>query len=127
MALAAEGATVVIYDIAASGDAAKSVVADIEAAGGQAVFETADVTDLGAVTEMVDRVFGKFDRFDVLICNAGILRDRTFAKIDMGDFALVLAVHLQRSTNCCHAVWAHMRECGYRRPSGPEECVGTDQ
>ena len=95
--------------------AAAAVVAEIAQAGGRAVHEPADVSDAGAVDAMVGRVIDRFGRIDVLICNAGILRDKSFAKMDMADFALVLSVHLQGSANCCHAVWAPMRDQGYGR------------
>ena len=48
-------------------------------------------------------------RVDVLVCNAGLLRDKSFARMDMADFDRVVAVHLGGSANCCHAVWEIMR------------------
>lgn len=115
LALAAEGARVVVNDIAAALPAGERLAAEITAAGGTAVAEAADVSDAAQVGAMVGRVLDLWGRIDVLICNAGILRDRSFAKMDMADFALVLAVHLQGSANCCHAVWEPMRAQGYGR------------
>ena len=64
---------------------------------------------------MVARTMDDWGRVDILINNAGILRDRTFAKITMDDFRKVMEVHLMGSVNCTHAVWPIMREQAYGR------------
>ncbi|WP_299741531.1 SDR family NAD(P)-dependent oxidoreductase [uncultured Tateyamaria sp.] len=111
LGLAERGARVVVNDI---GDAS-SVASEIEAAGGQAMAIAADVSDAGAVSDMVAQVMDRWGRIDILINNAGILRDKTFAKMDMDDFAKVINVHLMGTAHCCHAVWPIMRAQGYGR------------
>jgi NAD(P)-dependent dehydrogenase (short-subunit alcohol dehydrogenase family) len=64
---------------------------------------------------MVTQAISRWGHVDVLVNNAGILRDRTFAKIDMADFRLVLDVHVMGSVNCTRAVWLHMKERAYGR------------
>ena len=111
LGLAARGAQVVVNDM---GDAT-SVVSDIETAGGQAMAISADVSDADAITEMVAQVMERWGRVDILINNAGILRDKTFAKMDMDDFAKVIDVHLMGTAQCCHSVWPIMRAQRYGR------------
>ena len=122
LALAARGAKVVVNDFGGGRDgsggssaAAAAVVAEISAAGGTAIANGADVTDAEAVAAMVAQTMDAWGRVDILINNAGILRDRTFAKITMDDFRKVLEVHLMGSVNCSHAVWPIMREQAYGR------------
>jgi len=122
LALAARGARVVVNDLGGSRDgtgssstAAEAVVAEIEAAGGEAMPNGADVTDTDGVGEMVDDAIGRWGRVDILINNAGILRDKSFANMDMDDFGLVVAVHLTGTATCTKAVWSHMRDSGYGR------------
>ena len=112
LGLAARGALVVVNDFGAG---ARAVVEEIEAAGGQAMAHGADVSDADAVGDMVAKTMDRWGRIDVLINNAGILRDKTFAKMDMADFARVIDVHLMGSAECCHAVWPIMRAQGYGR------------
>ena len=112
LGLAARGALVVVNDFGAG---ARAVVDEIEAAGGQAMAHGADVSDADAVGDMVAKTMDRWGRIDVLINNAGILRDKTFAKMDMADFARVIDVHLMGSAECCHAVWPIMRAQGYGR------------
>ncbi|MEC8026030.1 MAG: SDR family NAD(P)-dependent oxidoreductase [Pseudomonadota bacterium] len=122
LALAARGAKVVVNDFGGGRDgsggssaAAEAVVAEITAAGGAAIANGADVTDAEAVATMVAQTMDACGRIDILINNAGILRDRTFAKITMDDFRKVMEVHLMGSVNCTHAVWPIMREQAYGR------------
>ncbi|GGX63852.1 3-oxoacyl-ACP reductase [Tateyamaria omphalii] len=111
LGLAARGARVVVNDMGVP----STVVSEIEAAGGQAVAAPADVSDPVAVRDMVAQVMDHWGRIDILINNAGILRDKTFAKMDMDDFAKVINVHLMGTAQCCHAVWPIMRAQGYGR------------
>jgi NAD(P)-dependent dehydrogenase (short-subunit alcohol dehydrogenase family) len=111
--LSSRGARVVVNDL---GQAAADAVADeIEAARGAAVAIAASVTDFDAVKAMVEETVARWGRVDILINNAGILRDRTFAKMDLADFRLVVDVHLMGSVNCTKAVWDHMRAQNYGR------------
>ena len=64
---------------------------------------------------MVEGAKARWGRVDILINNAGILRDKSFANMDMADFRAVVEVHLIGSANCAKAVWATMREQGYGR------------
>ena len=122
LALAASGARVVVNDIGSGvdgagsdDDAAGAVVAEIRAAGGTAIANHGSVTDPVSVQSMVDETIEQFGRIDILINNAGILRDRSFHKVDLDDVLAVLDVHLTGSLRCSHAVWPLMREQGYGR------------
>ncbi len=117
LALARRGARVVVNDMSGgqAGDAAAAVVAEIERAGGQALASRCDVTDVDAVGRMVGEAVAYWGRIDILINNAGILRDRTFAKMVLSDFRQVLDVHLMGSVNCTRAAWPHMVEQNYGR------------
>ena len=64
---------------------------------------------------MVAQAMAKWGRVDILINNAGILRDKSFSKMDLADFRLVMDVHLMGSVNCTKAVWDIMREQNYGR------------
>ncbi len=111
LALAARGARVLVNDL---GNAA-AVVAEIRAAGGQALASQASVSDAGAVAAMVDLAMAEWGRIDILINNAGILRDKSFAKSAMADFDAVIDVHLRGAWVCTQAVWEIMRAQGYGR------------
>lgn len=122
LALAERGAKVVVNDL--GGDVhgeggtpslAQQVVDEITAAGGAAIVDGHDITDEAAVNALVAAVIEKWGRIDILMNNAGILRDRSFAKITTDDFRKVLEVHLMGSVNCTRAVWPHMAEAGYGR------------
>jgi NAD(P)-dependent dehydrogenase (short-subunit alcohol dehydrogenase family) len=122
LALAARGAKVVVNDLGGSRDgsgasasAAQAVVDEIRAAGGQAIANAASVTDFDAVQAMVQQAVDAWGRVDVLVNNAGILRDKTFAKMDLADFRLVLDVHLMGAVHCTKAVWPLMTEQKYGR------------
>ena len=119
--LARRGARVVVNDLGAardgsgSSDAAAAVVAQIEAAGGVALANGASVTDAEQVEAMVAAARQKWGGVHILINNAGILRDRSFAKMTADDFRAVIDVHLIGSATCTKAVWETMREQGYGR------------
>lgn len=113
LALAQAGAKVVVNDLSA--DAASAVCQEIAAAGGEALPVGGSVTDVPAVEALVARTLETFGKIDFLVNNAGILRDKSFAKADLADFRLILEVHLMGSVNCTRAVWAHMRDRGYGR------------
>jgi NAD(P)-dependent dehydrogenase (short-subunit alcohol dehydrogenase family) len=75
----------------------------------------ADVSNFEQVKAMVDRATKEWGSVDLLCANAGILRDKSFAKMELGDFAKVLDVHLTGTFYCCKAVWDGMRERNYGR------------
>lgn len=120
--LARRGAKVVVNDLGgardgsgASSDAAQEVVALIEGMGGEAIAHGANVAKFDEVQDMVKQTMEKWGRVDILINNAGILRDKSFAKMDLADFQLVMDVHVMGSVNCTKAVWDIMREQNYGR------------
>ncbi|ASM72326.1 MULTISPECIES: SDR family NAD(P)-dependent oxidoreductase [Roseobacteraceae] len=122
LGLAERGAKVVVNDLGATtdgastgSDAAQKVVAEIEALGGEAIAHGADVSNAEQVNDMIVKTMEKWGRIDILINNAGILRDKTFGKMTMDDFRKVVDVHLIGTANCCHAVWPHMRAAQYGR------------
>jgi NAD(P)-dependent dehydrogenase (short-subunit alcohol dehydrogenase family) len=119
---ARRGAKVVVNDLGGARDgsgsssaAADEVVAQIENEGGEAIANGANVADYEQVSSMVADVLEKWGGVDVLVNNAGILRDKTFVKMDLADFQLVLDVHLRGSVNCSKAVWELMKEQQYGR------------
>ncbi|SHG26703.1 NAD(P)-dependent dehydrogenase, short-chain alcohol dehydrogenase family [Microbulbifer donghaiensis] len=122
LALAARGAKVVVNDLGgardgsgASSEAAQEVVREIEANGGEAIAHGANVAKYDEVQDMVQQAMDKWGRVDILINNAGILRDKTFAKMELADFQLVMDVHVMGSVNCTKAVWEIMRAQNYGR------------
>jgi len=106
--LARQGAKIVVNDLAQ--DAADRVAAEIVGEGGEAIAIAASVTDPAGVSAMVARTMGHWGRVDILINNAGILRDKSFAKMTIDDFRLVVDVHLMGAAICSKAVWEIMRE-----------------
>tara|TARA_R110000782_G_scaffold39201_2_gene91343 strand:+ start:603 stop:1511 length:909 start_codon:yes stop_codon:yes gene_type:complete len=118
LALAARGARVVVNDLAERGEeseSARAVVREIREKGGSAIATGANVSDFEQVESMLDAVVAKWGRVDILVNNAGILRDKTFSKMSMDDFRLVIDVHLMGSVNCTKAVWATMCQQNYGR------------
>ena len=120
--LARRGVKVVVNDLGGSVDGvggsatmAEQVVAEIIAAGGEAMANGANVTKADEVEAMVAAAIEKWGHVDILVNNAGILRDRSFSKMTMDDFRLVVDVHLHGSATCTKAVWNHMKERGYGR------------
>lgn len=120
--LAARGAKVVVNDLGgardgsgASSEAAQEVVCLIEDNGGEAFAHGANVAKHEEVQDMVQQAMDKWGRVDILINNAGILRDKTFAKMDPADFQLVMDVHFMGSVNCTMAVWNIMCDQNYGR------------
>jgi NAD(P)-dependent dehydrogenase (short-subunit alcohol dehydrogenase family) len=111
--LARKGARIIVNDL--SQDAADAVAAEIVAAGGEATGIAASVTDVDAVEAMVARALQTWGRIDLLVNNAGILRDKSFVKMTLDDFRLVVDVHLMGAAICCKAVWETMRVQNYGR------------
>src|SRR3954447_8436662 len=122
LGLAARGARVMVNDFGGARDGsggsltpAESVVEEIRQAGGEAIADGADVSNYEQVQAMVAKATEKWGSVDLLCANAGIIRDKSFAKMEIADFAKVLDVHLTGSFYCCKAVWRGMRERNYGR------------
>ena len=120
--LARRGAKVVINDLGGSMDgtggnseAAEAVVKEIEALGGEAFANGSSVADDAGVQKMIDDTMSKWGRIDIIIANAGILRDKSFTKMTMEDINLVLDVHLRGTFKPVHAAWGIMKEQNYGR------------
>lgn len=120
--LGRRGAKVVVNDLGGSVDgsggsltAAEAVAREINEAGGTAVANSASVTDLDAVQGMVDDTMQRWGRIDIVVNNAGILRDKTFAKMELANWHAVMDVHLSGSLNVTKCVWPIMVEQNYGR------------
>ena len=120
--LARKGAKVVVNDLGgsvtgegASQNAAQKVVDEIRSFGGEAIANGASVTDNTAVEDMVSDAISRWGRVDILVNNAGILRDKTFSKMSLDEFRLVLDVHLMGAVHCTKAVWEQMKSQSYGR------------
>ena len=122
LALARRGAKVLVNDLGGAVDgsgrsvsAAQAVVDEIRAFGGEAMANGASVTDFAAVQAMVQQAIDAWGRVDILINNAGILRDKSLAKMELEDFRQVVDVHLMGAVHCCKAVWPIMQAQNYGR------------
>jgi NAD(P)-dependent dehydrogenase (short-subunit alcohol dehydrogenase family) len=116
--LAARGAKVLVSDLGEAGapsEAARAVAAEITASGGTALANAADVADPEAARDAVQQALNAWGRVDVLVNNAGILRDKSFANMNAEDFERVVRVHLLGTANFTRAVWSSMRAQNYGR------------
>ena len=120
--LAARGAKVVVNDLGGSLDGASSdaslaeeVVAEIRAEGGEAVASTDSVSDRDGAAQMVQTAVGTWGRVDILINNAGILRDKMFTRMNLDDFEAVIGVHLLGTAFVTRAAFPVMRKQRYGR------------
>ena len=120
--LARRGARVVVNDLGGSmdgsggsSDAAVKVVEEIKAAGGEAMANGSSVTDDAGVALMVKTAMDAWGRVDILIANAGVLRDKSFSKMEIADFEFVLNVHLMGTVKPAKAVWEIMKAQNYGR------------
>ncbi len=120
--LARRGAKVVVNDFGGAGDGTGSsagpadrVVSEIEAAGGKAVASYDSVATPEGGEAIVNKAIEVFGRVDILINNAGILRDRTLAKMEPAEWDAVLSVHLNGAYNVTRPAFVKMREQGYGR------------
>ncbi|MEX2327996.1 MAG: SDR family NAD(P)-dependent oxidoreductase [Pseudomonadales bacterium] len=118
---ARRGAKVVVNDLGGSvdgsgeGDAADQVVREIEAEGGTAIANKASVSDKAGAQSIIDDAVSAFGTIDILVNNAGILRDKSFKKMTLEEWDLVMAVHLNGSAYVTHAAWPIMYEKNYGR------------
>jgi NAD(P)-dependent dehydrogenase (short-subunit alcohol dehydrogenase family) len=122
LTLAGLGAKVVVNDVGGSVHGedgshrpADLVVGEIRAAGGEAVAHYESIAEPEGARSLVDLALERYGTVDVLVNNAGILRDRTFAKMSLEDFEAVLQVHLLGTVFCTHAAWPVMTANGYGR------------
>src|SRR5262245_37724458 len=120
--LASRGAKVVVNDlggtVAGTGSShavADAVVAEIRAAGGEAVANYDSVASEEGGRKIIKTALETFGTVDILINNAGNVRDRSFAKMDLADFRALVDVHLMGAVYCTHAAWPVMREKGFGR------------
>lgn len=119
---ARRGAKVVVNDLGGamdgsggSSEAAEAVVAEIKEARGEAIANGSSVTDDAGVDNMIKQTMDAYGRIDVLVNNAGVLRDKSFAKMEINDFTFVVDVHLFGTMKPTKAVWPIMKEQGYGR------------
>jgi NAD(P)-dependent dehydrogenase (short-subunit alcohol dehydrogenase family) len=127
LALAAAGASVVVNDLGGSVDGegsdatpAQTVVNEIVAAGGKAVANYDDVSDFAAAEHMIERAVERYGRLDILINNAGILRDRMIVNMSEDEWDAVIAVHLKGHFAPLRHAAAYWRE----RSKGGDEVRG---
>jgi NAD(P)-dependent dehydrogenase (short-subunit alcohol dehydrogenase family) len=120
--LARRGAKVIVNDLGGAVDgaggnsaAAEAVVAEIKAAGGEAMANGSSVTDDAGVANMIAQTMDKWGRIDVIVANAGILRDKSFSKMEIPDFELVVNVHLMGTVKPIKAAWEIMKTQNYGR------------
>ena len=116
---AREGAAVVVNDLGGARDgtgadlsAAQKVVNAIVAEGGRAVANGDDVSTVAGGENILKTALDAFGRVDILVCNAGILRDRSFANTSEADWDAVIKVHLKGTYCCALPVWKHMKDHG---------------
>ena len=108
---ARRGAKVVVNDLGGSGDGvgssdmADQVVAEIAAAGGTAIANKASVATEAGAQSIIDDAVSAFGTVDIVVNNAGILRDKTFRKMPLADWRLLLDVHLTGSAYVTYAAW----------------------
>lgn len=120
--LARRGAAVVVNDLGGSWDGrgggaepARAVVDDLQAEGGRAAANFDSVSEPESAERIIQTALDHFGRIDILICNAGVLRDKTFAKMTWEDFRLVLDVHLMGAAYTARPAFRVMKDQGYGR------------
>ncbi len=120
--MASRGAKIVVNDLGgaidgsgASTSAGEKVVAEIQAAGGEAVANADSVATAEGAARIIQSAIDNYGQIDILINNAGNLRDKSFAKLLPEDFDAVVDVHLSGSAYCSLAAWPHMKEANYGR------------
>jgi NAD(P)-dependent dehydrogenase (short-subunit alcohol dehydrogenase family) len=119
LAMANEGAALVVNDLGGARDGtggghamADQVVEEIKAAGGEAVANYDSVSSVEGAKNIVTTALEAFDKIDVVVNNAGILRDKSFANMTEEMWDIVVSVHLKGAYCVSHAVYNHMKERG---------------
>ena len=120
--LASRGAKILVNDLGTTGKEtsrsdtlAQLVVEEIRSQGGEAAANLDSVAEIKGAQRIIDDTLRHFGTVDILINNAGILRDRTFLKMSLEDFELLLKVHLLGSVYVTHAAFPIMKQKGYGR------------
>ena len=129
--MASRGAQIVVNDLGGAVDGtgsdagpAQKVVEEIEALGGAAVADTSSVATQEGAEAMVKTALDAFGRVDIVINNAGILRDKSFANMTPDLWDPVIAVHLTGTYNVTRAAWGHFREQSYGRVVSTSSAAG---
>ncbi|MDE0511915.1 MAG: SDR family NAD(P)-dependent oxidoreductase [Gammaproteobacteria bacterium] len=118
---ASRGAKVVVNDLGGagdgtgSGDSADLVVEEIKAAGGEAIANKASVADTAGAQSIIDDAVNAYGTVDILVNNAGILRDKSFKKMTLDDWDMVMDVHINGTAYVTKAAWPIMYEKNYGR------------
>ncbi|MBV1904700.1 MAG: SDR family NAD(P)-dependent oxidoreductase [Pseudomonadales bacterium] len=118
---ARRGAKVVVNDLGGNmdgtgeSDAADAVVAEIKAEGGEAIANKASVSDRAGAKSIITDAVNAFGRIDILVNNAGILRDKSFKKMTLDEWDVVMNVHMNGTAYVTHAAWPLMYEQNYGR------------
>lgn len=120
---AKEGATVIIWDLL---DVGEQTAADIRTAGGKASFTKISVTDKESIQKEAKRIFDQEGRIDILINNAGILRDKSFLKMEDDDWAASINVNLSGVYYCTQSVVPYMKENTYGRIVSASSTTGLN-
>jgi 3-oxoacyl-[acyl-carrier protein] reductase len=115
-AFAAEGAHVVVNDV--DKEAAEDAIAAIKQSGGRAVAEYSPIGTVDAAESLLQTALDEFGRVDVLVNNAGILRDRMLHKMSEEEFDAVIQVHLKGTWACARALVQHWRPIAKQEPDG---------
>ena len=129
--LASRGAQIGVNDLGgavdgtgASAGPAQKVVEEIEALGGAAVADTNSVASPEGAEAMVKTALEAFGRVDIVVNNAGILRDKSFQNMTQDLWDAVIAVHLTGAFNVTRAAWPHLREQAYGRIVSTSSAAG---
>lgn len=130
--LASRGARVVVNDLGGTFDGegadstpAQKVVNQIKAVGGEAVANYESVSEWESARKIIQTAIDNYGRIDILINNAGILRDKSLLKMEIADYLKVIEVHLNGTFFCTKAAFAHMREQNYGRIVSTASAAGV--
>lgn len=130
--LAKRGAKVVVNDLGGTFDGtgadntpAQKVVDEIKAAGGEAVPSYDSVAEWESAQKIIRTALDNYGRIDILINNAGILRDKSLMKMEIDDYRKIISVHLDGTFFCTKAAFPHMREQGYGRIVSTASAAGV--
>lgn len=130
--LAARGAKVVVNDLGGTFDGsgadstpAQKVVDEIKAAGGEAVANYDSVSEWEGAQDIIKTAIDTYGKIEILINNAGILRDKSLMKMELEDYRKVMSVHLDGTFFCTKAAFPHLREQAYGRIVSTASAAGV--